>query len=71
MRVLEDDYGWQSIDSAPFDVDVRLQVTDGQRGPYRLPNSCRLTASGWVSSSKGTPLVVTPIKWKRSRLEKR
>ena len=24
-----------------------------------------LTAAGWVNSSKGTPLAVTPVKWKR------
>ena len=64
MWVPEDNYGWQSIDNAPFDVDVTLQVTDGRGAPYRLPNPCRLTASGWVSSSKGTPLAVTPVRWK-------
>jgi hypothetical protein len=67
MWVQEDNYGWQPIDNAPFDVDVTLQVTDGQRGPYILPNPCRLTASGWVSSGKGTPLAVTPVKWKPYR----
>jgi hypothetical protein len=30
-----------------------------------LPHPCRRTAAGWVSSNKGTPLVVTPIKWKQ------
>jgi hypothetical protein len=64
MRVLEDNYGWNPIDTAPFDEDVTLEVTDGRGAPYRLPNPCRLTASGWVSSSKGTLLAVTPVKWK-------
>ena len=64
MQVLENNFGWSLIDTAPFDEDVMLEVT-GDRGEcYRLPNPCRLTASGWVSSSKGTPLVVTPVKWK-------
>jgi hypothetical protein len=65
MRVPQENYGWNPIESAPFDEDVTLQVTDGQGGPYRLPNPCRLTATGWMSSSKGTPLAVTPVKWKR------
>ena len=64
MRVLENNYGWSPIDTAPFDEDVMLEVTDGQGEPYRLRNPYKLTASGWVSSSKGTPLVVTPVKWK-------
>src|ERR1700688_969775 len=47
MRVPQENYGWNPIESAPFDEDVTLQVTDGQGGPYRLPNPCRLTASGF------------------------
>jgi hypothetical protein len=62
MRVLDDKHGWKPIDTAPLEVDVMLQVSDGQGEPYRLPNPCRLTASGWVSSTKGTALVVTPVK---------
>jgi hypothetical protein len=64
MRVLESSYGWNPIESAPLDVDVSLEVTDGQGSPYRLPYPCRLTAAGWITSSKGTPLAVTPVKWK-------
>jgi hypothetical protein len=29
-----------------------------------LVNASRLTASGWVSSGKGTPLTVTPVRWR-------
>jgi len=43
---------------------VTLLVTDGQGGPYVLPHPCRRTETGWVSSSKGTPLAVTPVSWK-------
>jgi hypothetical protein len=64
MRALQENYGWSPIESAPFGEDVTLQVTDGRGGPYRLPNPSRLTASGWISS-RGTPLAVTPVKWKR------
>ena len=67
MRVLENNHGWSPIESAPFDEDVILEVTDGRGEPYRLPQPCRPTASGWVSSSKGTPLAVTPVKWKEKR----
>jgi hypothetical protein len=64
MRVFQENYGWNPIESAPFDEDVTLQVTDGRGGPYRIPYPCKRTASGWVNSSKGTPLAVTPVKWK-------
>jgi hypothetical protein len=60
MRVLENNYGWNPIETAPLDKDVTLEVTDGRGAPYRLANPGRRTASGWVSSSKGTPLAVTP-----------
>jgi len=55
---------WISVDTAPLNEDVKLLVTDGQGGPYILPHPCRLTETGWVSSSKGTPLTVRPVKWK-------
>src|ERR1700729_1816799 len=49
-------YSWKSLESAPPDEDITLQVTDGRGKPYVLVNACRLTAAGWVSSGKGTPL---------------
>jgi hypothetical protein len=64
MRVLENNYGWNPIETAPLDKGVTLEVTDGRGTPYRLPNPCRRTASAWVSSSKGTPQAVTPVRWK-------
>jgi hypothetical protein len=65
MRASMADYGWKPIQSAPFDEDVILQVTDGRGEPYSLRTPSRLTAAGWVSSRKGTPLAVTPVKWRR------
>jgi hypothetical protein len=50
--------------SAPLDEDVSLLVTDGRGTPYILMNPSRLTAAGWVSSNKGTPLAVTPVMWR-------
>jgi hypothetical protein len=56
--------GWNPIESAPFDEDVTLRVTDARGEPYSLKNPCRLTPAGWVSSGKGTPLAVTPLQWR-------
>ncbi len=64
MRLLQDAHWWQPLDSAPVDEDVTLLVTDGASEPYQLKAASRLTATGWVSSAKGTPLAVTPVKWK-------
>jgi hypothetical protein len=58
-------YSWKSLESAPLDEDVTLQVTDGRGKPYILVNASKLTAAGWVSSSKGTLLAVTPVAWRR------
>jgi len=40
MRMPQVNYGWIAIESAPFDKDVTLQVTDGRGEPYRLPKAC-------------------------------
>jgi hypothetical protein len=40
-----------------------LIVTDGGK-PYEVLKPFKLTAVGWVSSGKGTPLAVTPLQWK-------
>jgi hypothetical protein len=50
MRVLENNYGWNPIETAPLDKGVTLEVTDGRGTRCRLPNPCRRTASAWVSS---------------------
>jgi hypothetical protein len=57
-------FGWQPINTAPLDKDVMLFVTDGQGEPYAVYKPFKLTAAGWVSSGKGTPLAVTPLLWK-------
>jgi hypothetical protein len=64
MRPPQVNYGWKPIESAPLDKDVTLQVTDGRGGPYTLRWPRRRTASGWINSRKGTPLEVTPVRWK-------
>jgi hypothetical protein len=55
--------GWKPINTAPLDQDVTLLVTDGRGEPYPIPYPCKRTAAGWVSL-EGTPLVVTPLRWK-------
>jgi hypothetical protein len=57
-------FGWQPIDTAPIDKDVMLFVADGRGEPYAVYKPFKLTATGWVSSGKGTPLAVTPLLWK-------
>jgi hypothetical protein len=61
-------YGWNPIESAPFDKDNALQVTDGRGAPYTLQWPCRRTTTGWVDSKKGTLLEVTPVRWRPCRL---
>jgi hypothetical protein len=34
MQAFRDNYGWKPIESAPFDEDVTVQVTDGRGEPY-------------------------------------
>jgi hypothetical protein len=56
---------WRQIETAPLDRDVALLVTDGRGEPYRIPYPCKRTeGTGWVTSSKGTSLTVTPLQWK-------
>ncbi|HMF16898.1 MAG TPA: hypothetical protein VKE98_06790 [Gemmataceae bacterium] len=57
-------FGWQPIDTAPVGKDVVLMVPDGQGEPYAVLKPFKLTAAGWVSSGKGTPLAVTPLQWR-------
>lgn len=63
-RAFEESYGWMPIERAPLDKDVQVVVKDDQGVLYMLKMPCRLTVAGWVSSIKGTPLVVSPVKWK-------
>ena len=57
-------YDWYPIESAPFDEDIALEVTDGRGKPYVLRWPCRRTAAGWINSTKGTELAVTPVRWR-------
>jgi hypothetical protein len=57
-------YDWYPIESAPLGEDIALEVTDGRGKPYALRWPCRRTATGWINSTKGTPLAVTPVRWR-------
>jgi hypothetical protein len=58
------DYGWNPIESALLDEDIALQVTDGRGAPYTLQWPCKRTPAGGINSRKGTPLEVTPVRWR-------
>ena len=62
--MFSDKFGWHPIGTAPVDQDVMLFVTDGRGKPYAVCKPFKLTAAGWVSSAKRTPLAVTPLQWK-------
>jgi hypothetical protein len=55
---------WRRIEEAPFEEDVELFVTDRCGSYYRLRDSCRRTAEGWVRGATGAPIDVTPVMWK-------
>jgi hypothetical protein len=54
---------WKPAETAPFDEDITVLVSDGCRSPYVLLKPCRRTKAGWVVSGKKTPLAVVPLKW--------
>jgi hypothetical protein len=56
--------GWQPVNTAPLDKAVELLTADGRGEPYSIPYPCKRTASGWVSSGKGTPVPLTPLGWR-------
>jgi hypothetical protein len=64
MRPPRINYGWNPIESAPFDEDIALEVTDGRGKPYIIQWPCRRTATGWINARKGTALEVTPVRWR-------
>jgi hypothetical protein len=64
MRAFAGKCNWLPINDAPYEVDLELFVTDVYGSYYGLRFPCRRTAGGWVSSDKGTPLAVTPVKWR-------
>ena len=57
---------WKSIDSAPPDQEVELQVADSF-GSYTLAFPCRLTDSGWVNANSQGKLEVEPTHWRERK----
>jgi hypothetical protein len=64
MQTFQMNYGWMPIETAPFDEDIGLQVTDGRGEPYAIHWPCRRIATGWINSRRRTPLAVTPVRWR-------
>ncbi len=64
MRSFFKRYDWRPMEDAPFDEDVELFVMDFCGSFYGLRYPCRRTAEGWVSSTTGKHLKVTPVQWK-------
>jgi hypothetical protein len=54
---------WKPAETAPFDEDITVLVSDGCKSPYVLLKPCRRTTAGWVVSGRKTPLAVVPLKW--------
>jgi hypothetical protein len=59
---------WKPIETAPLDEDVTVLVIGGTGDTYALPFAAKRTLNGWLSSRNGTHLLVTPVKWRASRL---
>jgi hypothetical protein len=64
MRPPQVNHGWNPIETAPFDKDIAVQVTDDRGEPYPINWPCRRTTTGWINSRKGTPLAVMPVSWR-------
>jgi hypothetical protein len=64
MRAFAGKCDWRPISDAQYQEDLELFVTDVYGSFYGLRYPCRRTAEGWVSSDKGTPLAVTPVRWR-------
>jgi hypothetical protein len=51
MRVLEEKYSWNPIETVPLEVDVMLEVTDGHGEPYRLRKRAAPMRCGMADAS--------------------
>jgi hypothetical protein len=61
---LDDDavMNWLSIETAPFDRDLKLAVI-GFDGVHPLVFACRRVLGGWVKADTGAPVNVHPTHW--------
>jgi hypothetical protein len=65
-RTKQNNRVWKSIDSAPDDREVEVQVADSF-GPYTLTFPCRLTQEGWVNANSKGRLEVEPTHWRERK----
>ena len=55
--------GWQPVETAPFDQDIRLSVIEaGQVHALAFP--CRRSAGGWLNGITHRPVAVRPTHWR-------
>jgi hypothetical protein len=54
---------WDSISSAPFDLDIELAVID-KDGTHALVFACRRTLHGWIKSETREQVEVRPTHWR-------
>jgi hypothetical protein len=54
---------WQSISTAPFNLDLELAVLD-KDGPHALVFPCQRTLTGWVKSRTQQRIEVSPTHWR-------
>ena len=51
---------WRPIDTAPWDEDVTLLVTDGRGEPYQIPYPCKRTRIRTCPERRGWSAFVSP-----------
>lgn len=56
---------WKAVDTAPFDVAVRIIVASRSGEHFLLPYLCRQTPIGWTNALTGAPLALRPTHWGR------
>jgi hypothetical protein len=54
---------WQTIRTAPFDIELELAVID-RDGPHTLVFPCRRALRGWIEAETGKKIAVRPTHWR-------
>ncbi len=54
---------WQTISTAPPDLDLELAVID-REGAHSLVFPCRRIVGGWVNAQTGQRIEASPTHWR-------